>query len=102
MEQRSEDRDLDALLEEVSDEPTFIAFVQALGSDFAREQALEAQSPSLPYGPGKLGWENGTVDAVFDAAAAWGNAKLLTGSPSIEPNPWRRCAHILYAGKFYE
>ena len=93
---------LDTLLEEVCDERTFVAFLEALANDFAREQELEASNPSGPYGPGQLGWENGTVDAVLGAAAAWGHIKLLTGSPPREANPWKRCAHIVYAGKFYE
>jgi hypothetical protein len=90
------------LLEGVHDERTYIAFVEALAQDFAREQELEAGNPSSSYGSGQLGWENGTVDAVLGAAAAWGHIKLLTGSPSPETNPWQRCALILYAGKFYE
>lgn len=94
--------DLDALLEQVADENGFIAFVEALANDFARERELEAASPSGLYGPGQLGWENGTVDAMLGAAAAWGHIKLLTGASLAEDNPWKRCAHILYAGKFYE
>lgn len=90
------------MLEGVHDERTFVAFVEALANDFAREQELEAENPSGPYGPSQLGWENGTVDAVLGAAAAWGHIKMLTGSPPAESNPWQRCAHILYAGKFYE
>lgn len=94
--------DLDALLDQVVDERGFITFVEALANDFAREQELEAASPSGPYGPGHLGWENGTVDAVLGAAASWGHIKLLTGASRTEDNPWKRCAHIIYAGKFYE
>ncbi|MBT2246063.1 hypothetical protein JQK15_21380 [Sphingobium sp. BHU LFT2] len=93
---------LDAMLEDVHDERTFIAFVEALANDFALEQQLEAENPSGKYGSGQLGWENGTVDAVLGAAAAWGHIKMLTGHPPPEANPWQRCAHIIYAGKFYE
>ena len=94
--------DLDALLESVHDETTFVAFVDALASDFAMEQELEKQNPSSPYGPGALGWENGTVDSVLGAAAAWGHSSSLRGETSSVPNPWKRCATILYAGKWYE
>ncbi|HVW53892.1 MAG TPA: hypothetical protein VHC91_26375 [Trinickia sp.] len=94
--------DLVALLGSVKDEASFIAFVDALASDFAMEQELEKRNPSSPYGPGALGWENGTVDSVLSAAAAWGHASSLRGGATSEPNPWKRCAMILYAGKWYE
>jgi len=98
----TETLDLDTLLDSVSDEASFIAFVDALASDFATEQEIERRSPSSPYGPGALGWENGTVNSVLGAAAAWGNASSLRGGVTSEPNPWKRCATILYAGKWYE
>jgi hypothetical protein len=94
--------DLDALLGDVNDERSFIAFVEALANDFAREQEMEAENPSGPYGPGQLGWENATVNDVLGTAAAWGHVKLLTGTPPFSANPWQRCAQIIYAGKFYE
>ncbi|QCP52181.1 hypothetical protein FAZ95_23645 [Trinickia violacea] len=94
--------DLDALLESVTDEASFIAFVDALASDFALERELERQNPSRAYSAGALGWENGTVDAVLGAAAAWGNSSSLRNREFSDANPWRRCATILYAGKWYE
>lgn len=93
--------DLDALLDTVNDEATFIAFVEALANDFALEAELEDGNPAS-YSAGLLGWENGTVDNVLGAAAAWGHIKLITGASPEGVNPWRRCAHILYAGKWYE
>jgi hypothetical protein len=93
--------DLHALLEQVRDEPTFVAFLKALGNDFALEQELEAEHPVAPYGSGRLGWENGTVDAFLDAAAAWSD-ETAQRSPPAETSPWQRCAQIPYAGKFYE
>ena len=71
-------RDLDALLKQVHDEASFTAFVQALAEDFEEEREIERIKPIGPYSPGVLGWENGTVDAVLGAAAAWG----LHGVPS--------------------
>jgi hypothetical protein len=94
--------DLDNLLDTVHDEATFINFMQALAGDFAADREAEAENPSGPYGAGHLGWENGTVDDFLFAAVAWGHIKMLTGQSAAEKNPWRRCAHILYAGKFYE
>jgi len=81
-------RDLGALLKAVQDDKNFIEFVDALASDFEQEREIELETPSSRYGPGALGWENGTVGTFLGAAAA--------------QNSWSRCAHILYAGKFYE
>lgn len=69
--------DLDKLLDTVCDEATFIEFMQALAGDFAAEREAENGNSSGPYGPGHLGWENGTVDDFLFAAAAWGHIKML-------------------------
>lgn len=88
--------DLDALLEGVCDERTFIEFIDALAADFERDSELVDANPDrYKYAPGLLGWENGTVSAFLSAAAAW-------GPRSPHENPWQRAAHILYAGKWYE
>lgn len=95
--------DLDVLLELVVDEDSFLSFAEALGRDFWLESKLEADNPSPPSMHGRLGWENGSVDTFLDAASAWGRNSAVPGHPgNRDTNPWRRCAHILYAGKFYE
>ena len=95
--------DLQALADDVNDERDFIRFLLALSEDWEAEQAIEASTPSSPYGPGALGWENGTVGAVLERAAAWGDVSIdglrFYEKPS---NPWKRAAQILVAGKFYE
>lgn len=88
-----------ALLERVQDEASFIAFVDALADDFARELELEAASPSSPYGPGAMGWENSRIDLMLDAAARYAEA---TRNRPETGTVWRRCAEILYMGKIYE
>ena len=94
---------LDELLAQVKDEKTFIEFVQALAADFEEERELESSKPSSPYSSGALGWENGSIDTMLGAAAAWGYSTAMNPSnKTSEQNPWYRCAHILYAGKFYE
>ncbi|UCR85153.1 DUF7660 family protein [Pseudomonas chlororaphis] len=95
--------DLDELLERVNDEHSFIGFIEALGSDFAAQRVFEEATPSSPYCPGALGWENGSVDTFLDAAAAWATASSKSSPPSApDTNVWQRCASILLAGKFYE
>ena len=95
--------DLRALSDSVHDEVTFIQFLTALATDWHEEQMVEMEKPLSPYSPGALGWENGTIGAMLEAAAEWGNASINGLEVYEKPeNPWRRAAHILYAGKFYE
>lgn len=95
--------DLYALADQVNDEESFLSFVTALAADWEEEREIEAVKPSGPYSSGALGWENGTVGAVLDAAARWGEASINGLRFYEKPtNPWRRAAHILHAGKFYE
>jgi hypothetical protein len=92
----SDDRLLE-LLESVSDERSFLAFVKSLAADFAADRKVEAQSPSNPNGPSHLGWENWTLDAVLESGAAW--AEDTAGNPGFaasRENPWRLCAWVLY------
>ena len=95
-------RELDALADQVDSEESFLEFLDALCDDFATERRIEAERPSPPYSSGALGWENGTVDAVLDAAVAWGRNSSARWQAGDDANPWRRCAWILLAGKFYE
>jgi hypothetical protein len=90
-------------LEEVVDEQSFIDFLGVLAADRDDEVTEGRAEPSSPYGPGKNGWENGTIEAFLWAAAAWGTSSI-NGMPLLpkSTNPWRRCADILYAGKIYE
>ncbi|AXJ04786.1 hypothetical protein CFN16_11845 [Pseudomonas fluorescens] len=95
--------DLDELLVLVRDEESFIRFVEALGADFASERLLEHNAPSSIDRSDSQEWENGTVDAFLDAAAAWAHASNRSPlADSAQPNVWQRCAAILFAGKFYE
>jgi hypothetical protein len=94
--------DLNSMLDRVHDEATFVAFIKALSEDFAEEREIEKREPSPPYGPGALGWENGSIDAFLEAAAAWASSPVQKEALRDPVNPWQRCAEILYAGKFHE
>ena len=94
---------LEELLEAVSDETSFVAFVTALAEDWEDERTKEKSKPSSPYGPGANGWENGTIGAFLERSAAWAeDTRAGTAFYQVPTNPWRRCADILHAGKFYE
>ena len=96
-------RDLQDLQDAVCGEETFLRFVAALAEDWDDEQAKERANPSPPHGPGANGWENGTIGALLERAAAWGSATKEGTVPYTPPtNVWRRCAQILWSGKFHE
>lgn len=94
---------LQAILDSVNDEQSFLRFLQALAEDWEDEQHKELANPSPPYCPGANGWKNGTIGAYLDAAFQWGDSSFdglrLYEKPS---NPWKRAADILYMGKLYE
>ncbi len=96
-------QDPDEAVKEVVDEESFIEFLSVLAADRADEVEKEREKPSSPYGPRRNGWENGSIEAFLDAACRWG-AQSVNGMPLLpkSTNPWRRCADILLAGKFYE
>ena len=95
--------DIKALAEQVSDEPSFTKFISALAADWEEERRKEAASPSSPYGAGANGWQNGTIGAFLERASARAEASQHgTAFYAIPDNPWRRCAHIILAGKEYE
>jgi len=95
--------DLNALLESVADEKSFIAFAKALLAD--RTSAVDKErsiSPS-PYGPGVNGWENGTIEQFLEGSISWAEATNVGLTQGLEPgNPWKRFAVFLYCGKVYE
>lgn len=94
---------LNAILDSVTDEQSFLRFVQALADDWEDSQQKELGEPSSPYGPSANGWENGTVGAYLDAAGRWGEASIAGLKFYEKPsNPWRRAAEILHMGKLYE
>ncbi len=91
------------ILDTVCDRESFVAFVKALGKDFADQIEKEQVNPSPLYGPGANGWENGRIDTFLDAASAWADAVSdRLGAFEKRDNPWWICAHILYMGKIYE
>ena len=94
--------DPDEHVELVKDEASFIEFLNILAQDKEAEEAQEKAAPSSPYGPGALGWENGTISRYLEAASACGQAHLSNGGIVPGANPWRICAEILLAGKYYE
>lgn len=95
--------ELSAVLEAVHDEESFLQFLLVLRDH--REASIEQEkvTPSPPYGPDSLGWENTTIERFFDTAVRWARDSV-NGNPFYKrpDNPWRRCADILHAAIGYE
>lgn len=96
-------KDLYKLSDEVETEEDFVKFLGALLLDRENEIELEKETPAPPFGAGANGWENGEITTFLDAASAWAEATVSGTEFYQKPNnPWKRAAHILHAGKFYE
>jgi predicted Ser/Thr protein kinase len=92
-------------LNAVNDQETFLFFVRELIEDRKHEVAREKVTPSMRYGPGVNGWENGSIESFLDAAAGWAEDTEFgqTGGPSLKKEDmWPRFAQFLYSGKVYE
>ena len=101
--QNTMETDLFQLADTVHDEKSFLDFVEALSADWENENEIENKISSPPFSAGANGWEHGEVGAFLDAAASWGKSSINGLATYTKPeNPWRRAAHILHAGKFYE
>ncbi len=95
--------ELHDLLESVSDEQSFLRFVNALRKDRELDAAAEKMMPSSPYGPTQCGWENVTIESFLESACAWAEDTGFGDSQNLgESTPWRKFATFLYLGKIYE
>ena len=90
-------------LEAVQDEETFLQFLLALRDHREASVEQEKMTPSSPYEPDALGWENTTIERYFDTAVRWARDSVNGNSFYKRPeNPWRRCADILHGAISYE
>ena len=95
--------ELHDLLESVSDEQSFLTFVNALRKDREVDVATEKSSPSSPYGPTQGGWENVTIESFLESACSWAEDTGFGESQGLRgTSPWKKFATFLYLGKIYE
>jgi hypothetical protein len=95
--------DLISAAEVVANERAFIRLLQMMALDRQDEQQRELARPSAPYSAGANGWENSSIEAFLEAAAAWAEATSRTANLGAEASDaWRRAAMIVVAGAFYE
>ncbi|TJY43074.1 hypothetical protein E5161_04035 [Cohnella pontilimi] len=75
------------LVNDVTDEITFLNFINELHKD-----RLENSD-----------WENNSIESFLEAIHDWGKASINGLEFYEKPdNSWKRCAQILYMGKIYE
>jgi hypothetical protein len=95
--------ELHELLEQVTDQASFLTFVWALVDDRREAMAKERAQPAPPYGPDAGGWENDSIDTYLAAAASWAVDSDMGHRQGLPPGPsWRAFAAFLYCGKIYE
>lgn len=85
----------------VHDERTFLEFLYMLMKDRESEANKERTDMSSYYTQEeRLEWQNSTIEDYLKSTIKW--AEVTENDPkhySIPPNPWRRIAQILHAGK---
>jgi len=75
-------------LERVTDEATFLAFVQVLIVD----RSGDAEH-----------WEHKSIEDFLEAASAWAEDSAFGSQQGLSlASPWRKFATFLYSGKIYE
>ena len=93
---------LERLLDEVKDRGSFLVFVRALVAERQEARRIEAKSPSRPYGPDAMGWENTTIEDYLEAAVACTEAWIEREHEIPDEPSWNSFARFLYFGKSYE
>ncbi|WP_425600462.1 DUF7660 family protein [Luteimonas salinisoli] len=85
-------------LEAVSDEPSFVCFVELLVAD---RQSADSRAPTNDGFQGE--WANQTIADFLTGAAAWAADSAFGEHPGPKPsNPWQLFATFLWAGRGYE
>jgi hypothetical protein len=92
------------MAKQVDSKESFLNFVRVLAEDKIQSnvEGDRTADGKLNISPG--GWENGNIEAFWDAMLDWGSStSALTGKPVIPAEPsWSSFALILNAGKSYE
>lgn len=86
-------------LELVSDESTFIAFVEALADN--RRSGKDGEVDK--FGRSENGWENHSIEDFLEAGLAWAQSSNFGSTQDLaSASPWKKFAAFLYCGKIYE
>src|ERR1039458_6196510 len=91
------------LLAAVNSERSLLDFTAELVKDRRDAIAVEKRKPSSPDGADAGGWQNTSIEAFLEAAAAWANSTNFGVTQGLDAhNHWKRFAAFLYSGKIYE
>ena len=94
---------LHELVDAVTDENSFLAFVKALRKDRELAAAAEKVSELEMFAPAQRGWENSTIESFLGAACSWAEDTRFGATQDLESaSSWRKFAVFLYCGKIYE
>jgi hypothetical protein len=86
------------VLEEVTDEQSFIRFAEALEHD---RRSVEEREVTMDGFRGE--WANQSISGFLEAATAWARSSAFGTRPGPKPdNPWRLFALFLWAGRSHE
>jgi hypothetical protein len=89
--------DLEQAVQQVNSKVSFLEFVSLVCADWENSQEIEKHTPSSPYGPAALGWENPRLGPFLGALTAWGVSSRVP-----EEANWHWFAEMLLAAKYYE
>ena len=86
------------VLEGVTDESSFVRFVELLAAD---RQSADSLALTVDGFQGE--WANQTIADFLEAASAWAKDSAFGEQPGPKPgNPWQLFATFLWAGRGYE
>jgi hypothetical protein len=90
----------EALLDQVNDRDSFIAFVRALALEREEAEQIERDDPERYPLDGVHNWKNGDIASFLFAALDYFRDKPLH-TPESDPS-WKMFAEFLYFGKIIE
>jgi hypothetical protein len=95
-------KDIRMLRDQVSDERSFVDFLDALSLDWSSHQppATEHQAVGIAR---SAAWESNSIGTFLDKAVMAGDESINSLKDyEHPPNHWHRVACILYSGKRYD
>ncbi|CAN7446737.1 MULTISPECIES: hypothetical protein [unclassified Acidovorax] len=94
---------LQAQLDRVVDQDSFLAFAHALAKDRIASVEARVNETAEPHGRDAGGWENTSIESFLEGAIAWAEDSNFGAHQGLATSsPWKQFAVFLYCGKIYE
>lgn len=92
-------KEVQEILENVTDEKTFLKFVHALIADREPHEGKSIDGVGFTED-----WANNTIFQFLEGAVSWAEDSEfgVTQDPCLAQNNWKQFAVFLYCGKVYE